>query len=453
VVCGCEETFTAQVVIRNMGVKKMYFIVLLLTVVFLSCPMYAQWSYVGLSGTQVTDLTIYGDTLYASTYDGIYKKGVLSVDTSWSSCGMQGNHVVQTLVPNYQTFICLVEVGSTHRTRIFKSTNGGNSFSSMDTSVSGGMVYNFLDKIAHPEGNFDTLYVLHHHMKTFDGGTTWIPMNIICCENFIGANPENHAQVFVGGEAMIFNPTIQISSDYGGSWSFLNMRSFFAGDNAVHDMVFDGNDWFAVGEGVICKTSDGGASWNQLLNTWSYPGQWVLYILDIEFSPADRNKLYATGDGEEAYKVPLLYSSDHGITWDTLSYSSERTPYILCLAVKNTPGGDMVFLGGPGVYRYENNHTGINDDHSVKLNYSLSQNHPNPFNPTTVIRYELPKQVMVSLKVYNLLGQEVASLVNEVQSAGKHQVEFHGENLSSGVYFYRLQAGGFVEAKKLILLR
>ncbi|MDD4645058.1 MAG: hypothetical protein PHY99_03635, partial [Bacteroidales bacterium] len=66
-----------------------------------------QWSYLGLSTTSTTDLTIYGDTIYASTYNGIYKKGLKSTDTLWSACGLQGNHVIQTLVPDYLTFICV----------------------------------------------------------------------------------------------------------------------------------------------------------------------------------------------------------------------------------------------------------------------------------------------------------------------------------------------------------
>ena len=92
-------------------------------------------------------------------------------------------------------------------------------------------------------------------------------------------------------------------------------------------------------------------------------------------------------------------------------------------------------------------------DGGIPGKFVLHANYPNPFNPSIKIRYELPRQVNVTLKVFNLLGQEVASLVNEVRSPGKHEVGFRGENLSSGVYFYRLQAGEFAQSRKLVLLR
>lgn len=85
--------------------------------------------------------------------------------------------------------------------------------------------------------------------------------------------------------------------------------------------------------------------------------------------------------------------------------------------------------------------------------FSLSQNHPNPFNPTTQIKYALPKDCWVKLEVYNILGQEVATLLDGDQKAGYNIVRWDAGSLSSGVYFCRLQAGGFVQAKKMVLLK
>jgi hypothetical protein len=83
----------------------------------------------------------------------------------------------------------------------------------------------------------------------------------------------------------------------------------------------------------------------------------------------------------------------------------------------------------------------------------LSQNYPNPFNPTTRIAYAIPKTSHVSLKVFDVLGREVATLVDAVQDAGFKSVEFNAADLASGVYFYRLISQGFVETKKLLLVQ
>ena len=90
---------------------------------------------------------------------------------------------------------------------------------------------------------------------------------------------------------------------------------------------------------------------------------------------------------------------------------------------------------------------------SLPKSISLEQNYPNPFNPTTRIRYSLPQRSHVSLTVFNTLGQQVASLVNETEDAGYHDVRFDGSPLASGVYFYRLKAGQFVATKRLVFVR
>ncbi len=90
---------------------------------------------------------------------------------------------------------------------------------------------------------------------------------------------------------------------------------------------------------------------------------------------------------------------------------------------------------------------------NIPAKYELAQNYPNPFNPTTVINYSIPQKGYVSLKVYNLLGREVATLIAGVQEAGNYSAPFDGTGLASGVYFYRLQAGSVSITKKLVLMK
>jgi hypothetical protein len=121
----------------------------------------------------------------------------------------------------------------------------------------------------------------------------------------------------------------------------------------------------------------------------------------------------------------------------------------------------------PGIYNYRLEQ--IDFDGSMSISgeliahltvpetFNLYQNYPNPFNPTTVIGFQLPKDNYVSLKVYDILGNEITTLINEEKSAGLHTIEFdwgsNNNDLSSGVYFYRLQAGDYIDTKKMILLR
>ena len=85
--------------------------------------------------------------------------------------------------------------------------------------------------------------------------------------------------------------------------------------------------------------------------------------------------------------------------------------------------------------------------------FSLSQNYPNPFNPSTLIRYQVANTGKVRLNVYDVLGREVATLVNDVKPAGSYTVTFNAANVPSGVYFYRLQTASFTETKRLVVLK
>lgn len=95
----------------------------------------------------------------------------------------------------------------------------------------------------------------------------------------------------------------------------------------------------------------------------------------------------------------------------------------------------------------------FNDGIDKITSYDLSQNFPNPFNPTTTINYQLPQNGFVTLKIYDILGKEVATLVNEQKSTGRYSVNFDASNLSSGVYIYQIHINDYVSSKKLLLLK
>ena len=93
------------------------------------------------------------------------------------------------------------------------------------------------------------------------------------------------------------------------------------------------------------------------------------------------------------------------------------------------------------------------NDNGLPKEFALFDNYPNPFNPTTTIEYAIPKASFVVLKIYDIIGEEVASLVNEQKPGGNYSVKFDASNLSSGIYFYRITSGNFMATKKLILLK
>jgi hypothetical protein len=110
---------------------------------------------------------------------------------------------------------------------------------------------------------------------------------------------------------------------------------------------------------------------------------------------------------------------------------------------------------GAGVWKYSvSNLVSVkNNEQNLPKSFLLNQNYPNPFNPTSIIRFQIKDSRFVTLKVYDIIGREIETLVNENLKPGIYEVKFDGSKLASGVYFYKLQAGDFHETKKLILLK
>ncbi len=140
-------------------------------------------------------------------------------------------------------------------------------------------------------------------------------------------------------------------------------------------------------------------------------------------------------------------STAYSISWYT------KEGYELTVSVDSGSSGTVMVHSLVLHYPGKTPATVIETSVGQPQNYMLAQNYPNPFNPTTVISYQLSAVSNVSLKVYDILGREVATLVNEKQNAGSYSVTFDGSRLASGVYFYKLAAGNFVSVKKLVVLK
>lgn len=141
-----------------------------------------------------------------------------------------------------------------------------------------------------------------------------------------------------------------------------------------------------------------------------------------------------------------------------ITYIDASTPNkcIISFQILNPVGGVNVTLGSEMYLDdIELSMDMVSDveDEFQPLAFQLNQNYPNPFNPSTKIQYSIPQESTVTLKIYDVLGNEVATVVNEEKSAGNYEIDFNASSLSSGVYLYKIQAGSFVETRKMILLR
>jgi len=135
-------------------------------------------------------------------------------------------------------------------------------------------------------------------------------------------------------------------------------------------------------------------------------------------------------------------------TMETVSYTWLSKAHLQTFSVDSIDGG----MGEVSQMISGETSTVVGSNNQPK-SFTLEQNYPNPFNPSTTINYEIPTSGIVSLKVYDVLGKEIATLVNEEKPAGIYEVNFNAVNLPAGVYFYRLQTGDFVQTKKMILLK
>ncbi len=279
--------------------------------------------------------------------------------------------------------------------------------------------------------------------RSTDGGVSW--MNIGSFSNTYALAINTSGSIFAGGctnsSAGVFS-----STDNGTSW---NNTYFNGSSNPVGELAFSPAGHIFVGISLwygnsyngdgIFRSTDSGVHWIS-----SNFGKGTSSITSLAINANGHVFIGIYGDG-------VYRSTDDGETWATVNTGLTNDTV---LAIGINPSGTIFAATNGGLFRSVQSTTSVKDlSADTPIRFSLNQNYPNPFNPSTIIRYAIPEASFTSIKVYDILGNEVATLVNEEKPAGRYEVSFSALQLSSGIYFYKLQAGSFVETKKMILIK
>ena len=378
------------------------------------------------------DVTTFNDTTFSTSYNGIY---FIDQNVGWCVGGA---------------------------IQIRKTTNGGVSwFKQYGPPVSGinrGCWF-FNAAAGYIIGSKSFPY-LPFAAKTSNGGSTWSELNV----SFTNAHELNDQYWFNADTGWVCGYNVLLYTTNGGA-SFSNLFSNVPptgnGQNDLLAIQFVSRQTGWIGaanleRNNIYKTTNGGVSWVFQDNPVSQSG-WN-QINDVKFLSAD--------SGWAAHGTPstgaIMFTSNGGSTWlmDNTVYS-----WYDCFA---TYRRSKIWCGGSSGqmwYARISGSTGISNKEGLPDEFILYQNYPNPFNPSTKIEFSIPsgrdlaegRQVpdfkFVSLKTFDVLGREVATLVNEERRPGGYAVTWDASGLPSGMYFYRLQTGSFAETKRLVLIR
>jgi len=261
----------------------------------------------------------------------------------------------------------------------------------------------------------------------------------------------------IGNTGSSLETKIIKTSDGGSSWQDVSPPNQLDTPYDI-DFVNEQVGWVVGEHGIVLKTTDGGLTWNQ-----NWPDPWPNGPAFTSVSFVNENigwiitdEMYST-QGSTA----IFYTTNGGSNWE-LQTLLEGTNGSIFFHDQNTGwfvGGNNV-SGVPTVgYVHKTTTGGITFIESkstfvyIPDNHLLSQNYPNPFNPSTKISWQVPVGSWQTLKVYDVLGDEVATLVDEYKPAGNYEVEWNASNYPSGIYFYQLKTERFVETKKMILMK
>ena len=376
--------------------------------------------------------------------------------TSWTrqTCPNAGN-ILKVRLFDRDTGFAIATNG-----RIYKTINGGTIWNAIyfDSLANGWSTADIPDRL--------TIlitggYCKHAGAKTTNGGISWDTVYVDCecgpppiptgctTQNFVSM-ASNNVYFIAGGHSdphMSGYPYVLFGFG-GGSRSF---GFEGGGDNNLIGFAdyADTNYGIAVGgRGRVMRTNNSFRTWTDY---WYPIGgfSWINYL-----SLADSlNCLANIGFSQTGFNNSGIYKSiNGGINWalcGVLSNSLTKIKYYnFNYAVSWGPYGGIIADKAPGIILQTNPPSG-----EVSVSYKLYQNYPNPFNPATNIKYQITNNKLVTLRIYDVLGKEIATLVNEKQSPGVYEVTWDASQYSSGIYFYKLTAGDFSEVKRMVFIK
>jgi photosystem II stability/assembly factor-like uncharacterized protein len=332
-------------------------------------------------------------------------------------------------------------------TYILKTTDGGNNWMTLPNPKENifSQCILFLDSLNGWMGGKPYPIV-----RTSDGGDTWTEAEIDSSDfsNFPVYDIQFYDSSFgyASGGFVDCCGIIWSTSDGGDSWNVIETQ--YVAPEPIYQLHINdslnvigvGGDFESLGYGVgMMRTSDGGGSWN-----FEYIGvsgvSW-----DIDFR-TDK-EAWATLAGEQK----LIYSLDAGLTWTVVS--TPDSSLIFKMMFPDSLHGFGVGTDG-AIVKYKLSVSSVQDeDKYIPEKFILQQNFPNPFNPSSNIRYSIPQSSNVVLKVFDVIGKEIETLVDEEKPIGNYELIWNASSLPSGVYFYQLKAGSFIETKKMVLMK
>lgn len=345
-----------------------------------------------------------------------------------------------------------------------KSTDGGNYFSDATNGINFGQPRNWSTPVIMDPNDANTLYYGTDRVyRTTNGAGIWmaispdltdgIPGTRLGTVTTIAVAPSNSNVIYAGTD----DSHVWVSTNYGTDWNDISAVLPYRwvtrvivdpSDENIIYVTFSGLKWYDPQPHVF-RSSNMGLNWQDISSN--------LPDAPVNAFAVDNNNpswLYLGND------VGMYVSSNTGQSWEFLG---EGFPIVTVGDIKIHPTSNYLVAGSYGRSMYKIDldlFTGI-DTEQIEIiadNYVLEQNYPNPFNPSTRIKYSIPNvvtrdRVSVQINVYDILGNEITTLVNEEKPAGEYEIEFSGDGLASGVYLYTLQAGDFIKTNKMILLR